>query len=109
MTQTREPSAGAWTCWDRRRHPRRKVDRRSRRRTRRSGREAGTLCTIVALALLLAGCGSVNRVVVLQHPDTKQTVQCKVNPWGPFDRTGQIESCVRAYEEAGYRTVGDSH
>ena len=57
---------------------------------------------------VLSACGSPSRVVVLQHPDTKQTVQCRVDPWGDMRRTTQIESCVRAYEQAGYRVVGDS-
>jgi hypothetical protein len=34
------------------------------------------------LTFVLAGCGSVSRVVVLQHPHTKQTVECRVDPVG---------------------------
>jgi hypothetical protein len=44
----------------------------------------------------------------MQHPETKQTVQCRVDPWGDTNRTRQIEACVRAHEGAGYRIVGDS-
>jgi len=65
--------------------------------------------TLLLIICLASGCGSASRVVVLQHPETKQTVQCKVDPVGDttFNRQ-QIESCVRAYEQAGYRVVGDS-
>ena len=60
------------------------------------------------LAFVLAGCGSVSRVVVLRHPQTKQTVECRVDPWGSSNRTAQIEDCVKAYRQAGYTVVGDS-
>ena len=65
---------------------------------------------VLALAALmsLAGCGSVSRVVVMQNPETKQTVECRVDPWGDMRRTRQIESCVEAYKKAGYAVVGDS-
>jgi len=60
------------------------------------------------LLLTLAGCGSVSRVVILQNPQTKQTVECKVDPLGDVRRTTQIKNCVNAYEQAGYTVVGDS-
>jgi len=63
---------------------------------------------LVACLLLLAACGSVTRVVVLQHPQTKQTVECRVDPWGSVNRTDQIDSCVSAYKKSGYAVVGDS-
>jgi hypothetical protein len=60
------------------------------------------------LALVLVGCGSATRVVVLQHPQTRQTVSCKVDPWGDVNKTKQIEDCVKAHKQAGYTVVGDS-
>jgi hypothetical protein len=48
------------------------------------------------------------RVVVLQHPETKQTVECRVNPWGDMNMRRQIRDCISAYEEAGFEVVGDS-
>jgi hypothetical protein len=63
---------------------------------------------IVAAVLLLAACGSVSRVVVLHNPQTKQTAECRVDPWGDVRRTHQIENCVEAYKKAGYEVVGDS-
>ena len=62
----------------------------------------------ILAVLVLTACGSVNRLVVLQHPETKQTVQCRVDPWGSMNRTAQIEACVTAYKKAGYGVVGDS-
>jgi len=60
------------------------------------------------LAALLTGCGSASRYVVLQHPETKQTVECKVDPWGDISYNAQIENCVSAHKQAGYLIVGDS-
>jgi hypothetical protein len=65
--------------------------------------------TVVFLLFVLAGCGSPTRVVVMQHPETKQTVECKIDPWGSVNRNSQIDACVTSYEQAGYRKVGDSH
>jgi len=58
--------------------------------------------------LLLAGCGSPSRVVVLQQPESKQTVTCKVDPWGAMNHARQIDKCVDAHKQAGYKVVGDS-
>jgi len=65
---------------------------------------------IIAVAglLALAGCVSPSRVVVLQQPETKQTVECRVNPWGSISNANQINKCVNAYKQAGYSVVGDS-
>jgi len=58
--------------------------------------------------LMLGGCGSPSRVVILQHPATRQTVECRVDPLGDMRRRTQIKNCVNAYEQAGYSVVGDS-
>jgi hypothetical protein len=63
---------------------------------------------LVACVLLLSPCGSASRVVVLQNPQTKQTVECRVDPWGDMRRTRQIEDCVVSYKRAGYAVVGDT-
>jgi hypothetical protein len=59
----------------------------------------------------LASCASYSpaRIVLMQHPETKQTVECKVDPWGHINRKLQIDSCVEAYELAGYKKISDSH
>jgi hypothetical protein len=67
-----------------------------------------TLFVGIVFAVELTACGPANRLVVLQNPETKQTVQCRVDPWGSFNHTSQIENCVTAYKKAGYRVVGDS-
>ncbi|WP_334157909.1 hypothetical protein [Oryzomicrobium sp.] len=62
---------------------------------------------IAALALLGAGCAASARIVVLQHPDTKQTVDCRVD--GSVTRPYlKQENCINAYEKVGYRVVSDS-
>lgn len=63
---------------------------------------------VVFISLGIAGCGSVSRVVVLRHPETNQSAECRVDPWGDVDRTRQISHCVAAYVRAGYRVLGDS-
>jgi len=62
----------------------------------------------IAALVALAGCVSPSRVVVLQQPETKQTVECRVNPWGSISNANQINKCVYAYKQAGYSVVGDS-
>lgn len=61
---------------------------------------------IIVGALLLTGCA--HGIVVLQHPQTKQTVECKHDPWGDGMSSTQIAKCVKAYEQAGYKVTGDS-
>ncbi len=71
---------------------------------------AFTITAFIMLNVLLSACGtaSPSRVVVLQHPETKQTVECRVDPWGHVVRSKQIDDCVTAYSQAGYSPVGDS-
>jgi hypothetical protein len=66
---------------------------------------------IALLALLAVGCttGSAARVAVLQHPETKQTVKCAVDPWGSSNFTKQVDNCIAAHKSAGYILVGDSN
>jgi hypothetical protein len=66
---------------------------------------------LVVLAVALTGCatGSPSRIVVLQQLVTKQTVQCKVDPWGSMDFSAQVDKCVGVYKKAGYEVVGDSN
>ncbi len=64
---------------------------------------------LIIWMLLCTACGSVDRVVVLQHLQTKQTVECRVDPWGSLDRSAQIDACIAAYKKAGYVIIGDSH
>jgi hypothetical protein len=63
------------------------------------------------VVFMLASCGTYSpaRIVVLQHPETRQTVECKVDPWGHINRKLQIDSCVDAYNKAGYQKLSDSH
>ncbi|WP_369952285.1 hypothetical protein [Ralstonia syzygii] len=64
----------------------------------------------VLLLAALGGCASSYqqaRIAVLQHPETKQTVECRVDPWGSNYRK-QVDNCVAAYQKAGYKLVADS-
>ena len=64
---------------------------------------------LITCLLAFPACGAVDRVVVLQHLETKQTVECRVDPWGSLDRIAQIAACIAAYQKAGYAIVGDRH
>ena len=68
-------------------------------------------CVFLFTTIILASCASYSpaRVVIMQNPTTKQTVECKVDPWGHINRKLQIESCVDAYQQAGYKKLSDSH
>lgn len=62
------------------------------------------------LVALLVGCASTHnasRIAVLQNPQTKQTVECKVNPWGSNYAT-QVDNCISTYKKAGYVLIADS-
>lgn len=66
---------------------------------------------VISLVALLAGCAATNhpaRIAVLQNPQTKQTVECRVNPWGSMNYQAQVDNCVVAYKKAGYVLVADS-
>lgn len=63
------------------------------------------------LAAAVAGCAAENsysRLVVLQHPETKQTVDCKYPEMASVRLSSHIDTCVATYEKAGYRVVSDS-
>jgi hypothetical protein len=59
-----------------------------------------------ALALFLAGCGKLH-VVVLQHPQTGQTVECK-SDLKIVPASAPLKACLKAYEQAGYKITGDT-
>jgi len=63
------------------------------------------------IGIVLTGCGGTNhpaRIAVLQNPETKQTVECRVDPWGSVNYGGQVDNCITAYQKAGYKLVADS-
>lgn len=64
---------------------------------------------IVVAALAITACSTTtSKFVILQNPTTKQTVECKIDPWGDMRFHKQIEDCTNAYKQAGYIVVGDS-
>ncbi len=64
--------------------------------------------TLVAVLAGCAGTSSTSRIAVLQHPETKQTVECRVNPLASFNNKAQVDNCIDAYTKAGYLLVADS-
>lgn len=59
----------------------------------------------------LVACGGYHnpaRIAVLQNPETKQTVECRVDPWGSVNRAAQVDNCIAVYQKAGYKLVADS-
>ena len=63
---------------------------------------------LILLSATLFGCASTARIAVLENPNTKQTVECKIVPMGGFNFQTQIDNCVAAYKKAGYVLVADS-
>jgi hypothetical protein len=48
-----------------------------------------------------------SRIAVLQHPETKQTVECRADPMGDSNFRKQVEFCIKAYKNAGYLLRSD--
>jgi len=46
-------------------------------------------------------------LIVLQHPETKQAVECKNRPGATWDPYAEVEACAKAYEKAGFVRIGD--
>lgn len=61
----------------------------------------------IFVAIFIAGCASSSRIVILQHPETKQTVDCRVD--GTVTRPYlKQENCISGYQSVGYKVVSDS-
>ena len=69
---------------------------------------ASAVCVCVLSACTANSSYTSARIAVLQNPDTKQTVQCKADPWGSLNFAAQVDNCIRVYETAGYKKVADS-
>lgn len=65
-------------------------------------------CLALTMLTMLAGCAATARVAVLQNPQTKQTVECKIIPMGGMNWTEQVDNCISTYKKAGYVLVADS-
>ena len=72
------------------------------------------LAIAIAALAALAGCAPTPNPVVLQHPQTKQTVSCDgggLNTGGLIGESqmrGHIASCVEQYQRAGFVSVGET-
>lgn len=66
-----------------------------------------TSVVLTTMVITLTGCAASARIVILQHPETKQTVDCKVD--GTVTRPYlKQENCITAYQKVGYQVVSDS-
>jgi hypothetical protein len=54
------------------------------------------------LVVLMAGFGCGATHVVLQHPETKDIVQCKGDALANWNPAGATKACAEGYEKAGY-------
>lgn len=65
---------------------------------------------LTSLSLLaLSGCVTslgYNTLVVLQHPETKETRECRADAWTTWNVYAEVEACAKAYEKAGFERIG---
>lgn len=73
------------------------------------------LCLLMAIvpgglvALGQAGCGqhSGKSVVIMQHPETMDFVDCKVDQWATFASYAKNAECVEDLKSKGYVVWGE--
>lgn len=63
---------------------------------------------LLIITLLASGCANVGRVVVMKHPETKQTVYCQGTGAVGVSHGALLNSCMKAHAAAGYVKVSDS-
>jgi hypothetical protein len=47
-----------------------------------------------------------SKLIVLHNPETKDTKECKGDPWANWNVYAATEACAQAYEKVGYQRVG---
>lgn len=60
---------------------------------------------LLIMPLLFVGCGGVQHLALMQHPQTGDVRECKIDPWGDIRYAKQIDDCVKLYEKVGYEKV----
>ena len=70
------------------------------------------LFAIMLFVLVVAGSGcamnpSNKTLIVLQHPETKDTEECRADAWTTWNVYAEVEACAKAYEKAGFIRLGD--
>lgn len=63
----------------------------------------------LAALLFLAGCAANpnnKTLIVLQNPETKQTVQCNSRTGATWNPYAEVEACAKSYEQVGFKRVG---
>jgi ABC-type uncharacterized transport system auxiliary subunit len=63
---------------------------------------------LAACAVLSACAADVNNktLIVLQHPTTKETKECRGDAWTTWNVYAEVEACAKAYEKAGFKRLG---
>ena len=64
---------------------------------------------LTAILSMSTGCAmnpSNNTLVVLQHPETKETKECRADAWTTWNVYAEVEACAKAYEKAGFKRLG---
>jgi hypothetical protein len=68
-----------------------------------------SIISLFVLVAVTSGCAmnpSNNTLVVLQHPDTKETKECRADAWTTWNVYAEVEACAKAYEKAGFKRLG---
>jgi uncharacterized NAD-dependent epimerase/dehydratase family protein len=64
---------------------------------------AGVMILVAFMAILtgiLKACGPT--LIILQHPATREVVECDGAPWDNWSEVASIEMCTEGYEASGY-------
>jgi hypothetical protein len=63
-----------------------------------------TIALMLAGSLFgVAGCSHGRpTMVALYNPETKQSVECKPDPWATMDPWGEADDCAKGYEKYGF-------
>jgi hypothetical protein len=64
---------------------------------------------VAFFALIMSGCAmnpSNKTLIVLQHPGTKETRECRADAWTTWNVYAEVEACAKAYEKAGFNRLG---
>jgi hypothetical protein len=64
---------------------------------------------LLAITFAFTGCAANsnnNTLVVLQHPETKLTKECRGDAWTTWNVYAEVEACAKAYERAGFVRLG---
>ena len=65
---------------------------------------------LTIMLLSIVGCSNGRKsIIVLQHPETNQTVECKGDPWTDLNPWTAAEKCAEDYKTAGFVILGEDN